>query len=210
MFHYLSRLLHGASASLGTPSLTRRLRVQLAVQSLQDRVLPSTSPVMPSMILQSTHTEIHHGKAHEHFTVALTSSTGADGRAEVVVVNGTLTRLRVHIHQAPPNQVFTVAVNGTTLGTFTTNPGGSGKFILNIAPSSLSTIGATSTLTVDNGKGVTLQGTFTQPTQLQGNSGHHHGHENSENGQGQQGENEGNGNGNGHGQGNGNGQGQGN
>jgi hypothetical protein len=202
MFHFLSRLLHGASAPGRTPSLTRRLRVQLAVQSLQDRVLPSTSPVMPSMIVQSTIMDSEHGRAHEHFTVPLTSSSAATGRAEVVVVNGTLTRLRLHIHQAPANQVFTVAVNGTSLGTFTTNPGGSGKFNLNHPPSSLSPITSTSTLTVDDGKGVTLQGTFSQLAQ---HEGHHHEHGNSENGQGEQGGNEGNGNENGNGHGHGHG-----
>src|SRR4051794_18371110 len=75
------------SARKPAPRNSRPLRTRLEVESLQERVLPSASPLAHHDV-HAVAVHGHAGKAHQHFTFALTGSTHAKGRAEVQVVDG--------------------------------------------------------------------------------------------------------------------------
>lgn len=142
-----------------TGSVSRN-RARLEVEHLQERVLPSTSP-LPAHHPEASHSVSEHGKAHNHFSFALTGSV--KGRAEVDVVNGNLTKLAVHVHGAQPNQKLSVFVDNASdaVGSFKTNAGGSGK----LAVKGLSVAVHTgSVLKVEDASGnVVSQGTFHLP-----------------------------------------------
>jgi hypothetical protein len=113
-------------------------RTQLMVESLQERVLPSTSPVLldarpATSPAAANHGQsaVRHGKAHNNYSFALIGSSAAKGRAQVNVVNGSLKRLAIHIQRAPASKTFSIFIDDAAapVGTLKTNAGGAGKML---------------------------------------------------------------------------------
>jgi hypothetical protein len=146
-------------------------RTLLAVETLQDRVLPSASPVLPVDPSAAAHVAATHGHAHQHFTFALSSTTThVKGRAEVNVANGVLTNLNLHVQRgtaAEKLSVFVVAADGTSTAVpnsnFTLNSGGAGK--LSLKKLSIPVEAGKTVLQIQDSTGaVVAQGTFHLPS----------------------------------------------
>lgn len=158
---------------------TRR-KMRLEVEQLTQRILPSAG--MVHMDHESDHVEMAessgehvnsesesgHSESHDHshissatFVANLTNGAGATGKASF---NATNNALSVRVHDASTSTTLNVQVDGTMVGTLTTNDDGNGRVTLpNV------TVKAGSMIMVGN-----LTGTFTQvlfSASLSGSSG---------------------------------------
>jgi hypothetical protein len=170
MLRLLASILRGRIRPVIKPTNPRyRTQVRLGVEELSPRVLPSASSfghffshqnqaflaesatagtTASDSVGDFSRGEGCHG-SEATFAASLTNSTGATGRASY---NPTTQVLNVHVTGAAASSTLDVAIDGTTVGTLTTNSSGNGS-----ATFTGVTITAGSTITVGD-----LTETFTQ------------------------------------------------
>lgn len=168
MLSFLARILRGKVKPVIKPASPRfRSQARLGVEELTPRVLPSASSFGHFFSHQSEALFSESATAGRRdisgdfrsgdgchgseatLAASLTNASGATGRASY---NATTQTLNVHVTGAAASTTLTVAVDGASVGTLTTNSSGNGH-----ATFSGVTVTAGSTITVGD-----LTGTFTQ------------------------------------------------
>jgi hypothetical protein len=169
MLKFFGTILGGRTRRTTRPARAQRPQARLTVEELTPRVLPSASAfgrsfghaahaVFSTSSTASSSATNSSSSSHaggmcgaESATLAatLTDASGATGQASFDATTGTL---KIQVQGATASTSLSVVVDGTTVGTVTTNASGSGQ-----AKLSNVTAKAGSTITVGD-----LSGTFTQ------------------------------------------------
>jgi hypothetical protein len=168
MLKVFGTLFGGLTRRAGQPARQHpRPQARLGVEELSPRVLPHASPFAVgaggafahALVSSASHATATDSGSSSHqgcggaesatFSASLSDASGATGQASYNATAGTLT---VSVHGSTASTSLDVVVDGTTVGTVTTNASGNGHATLSGV-----TVAAGSTITVGD-----LTGTFAQ------------------------------------------------